>query len=150
MTEKEKAVENTLKWAGAGDKAFELAAQTEKAKLEGKPIPVTPEAIATTIKGAMKMFLDGNIADNKIKTILSANGLDMNNLRKSIVEQTMARALPKIINSGDIERLAQIADVAGEEPLIPKATKITRERVIIEVDGENVREVEAIEHRQDS
>ena len=64
-------------------------------------------------------------------------GLDMKKLRKSLVEETMANALPRIIAEGDIERLAQLAEMAGEAPKseIPDGAKrIMRERVIIELD----------------
>ena len=63
-------------------------------------------------------------------------GLDMNNLRRSIVEETIARAIPKIINEGDLDRLTQLGQLAGENPNsdIPDgAKKITRERVTIEI-----------------
>jgi hypothetical protein len=63
-------------------------------------------------------------------------GLDMKNLRKSIVEETMANALPRIIGEGDIERLAQLAQMAGETPeqeILDSAKTITRERIIIEL-----------------
>ena len=133
---KEKALDRANKWAGAGRKAHQLALATEKAALEGEIVPVTKENIETTIRGAMKLFLDGNISPKIAKKMQDA-GLDMNNLRKSLVEETIARAIPKIINEGDIERLTALAAMAGEstQPDIPDGAKrITRERVVIELD----------------
>lgn len=134
---KVKALDRANKWAPAGKAAHDLALATEKAALEGEVIPPTPENIEITIKGALKMFLDGKIQSRAIAQKIAAAGLDMNNLRKSLVEETMARAIPKIINEGDIERLQQIAQMAGETPEtdIPGGAKrITRERVVIELD----------------
>ena len=39
----------------------------------------------------------------------------MDDLRTSVVEQTLVRALPNIINAGDIERLAKIGMLGGEK-----------------------------------
>ena len=61
----------------------------------------------------------------------------MNNIRRSIVEQTIARAIPKIVNEGDLDKLTQLAQMAGENPNsdIPDGAKrITRERITIEVE----------------
>lgn len=138
MTEREKAANRALEWVNAGKEAFQLAKDTEKAKLDGESIPATPENVATTIRGAMKLFLDGNIKNPKIKEILGKS-LDMNNLRQSLVEETMSRAIAKIINDGDVERLAELGTMAGETPPVPQgAKKITQERVIIEIEPENV------------
>lgn len=138
MTEIEKAAERATKWIAAGDKAFELAKQQEKAKLDKMPLDANPENINITIQGAMKLFLDGNILNPKIKQALEQK-LDMNHLRRSIVEETMSRAIAKIINDGDIERLGELAKMAGEQPTVPQnATRITQERVIIEIDPQDV------------
>lgn len=134
---KVKALDRANKWAPAGKAAHDLALATEKAALEGEVVPMTKENIETTIKGALKLFLDGNIQSKDIIQKMKLAGLDMNNLRRSLVEQTVARAIPKIINEGDIERLQQIAQMAGESPdnEIPGGAKrITRERVVIELD----------------
>ena len=133
---KVKALDRANKWAGAGKQAHDLALATEKAVLEGEIIPPTKENIETTIRGAMKLFLDGNISPKIVKKI-QEEGLDMNNLRRSLVEETLARAIPKIINEGDIERLTALAAMAGESTQsdIPDGAKrITRERVVIELD----------------
>lgn len=132
-----KALDRANKWAGAGKEAHDLALATEKAALEGEIVPATPKNIETTIKGAIKLFLDGDIKSQKIIEKMQNAGLDMNNLRRSLVEETISRAIPQIVNSGDIERLTQLAQLAGENPAteIPDgAKKITRERVIIEVE----------------
>jgi len=132
-----KALDRANKWAPAGKKAHDLALATEKAALEGEIIPPTPENIEVTIKGAMKMFLDGNISSKRVADKLRQDGLDMNNLRKSLVEETMANAIPRIIAEGDIERLNALSEVAGETPKLDVpdgAKKITRERVIIEIE----------------
>lgn len=134
---KVKALDRANKWAPAGKEAHDLALAVEKAALEGEVVPMTKENIETTIKGALKLFLDGDIKSKDIIQKMKLAGLDMNNLRRSLVEQTVARAIPKIINEGDIERLQQIAQMAGESPdnEIPEGAKrITRERVVIELD----------------
>ncbi|MBO7735512.1 MAG: hypothetical protein J6S67_23305 [Methanobrevibacter sp.] len=134
---KEKALDRANKWAGAGRKAHQLALATEKAALEGEIISPTKENIETTIRGAMKLFLDGNICSKEIVRKMQAAGLDMNNLRRSLVEKTISQAIPKIMNEGDIERLMQLAAMAGEstQPDIPDGAKrITRERVVIELE----------------
>ena len=137
IAKKEAAAERAEKWANAGKEAFALAVRSEKAALEGEIIEPTKKDIETTIKGALKLFLDGNIIDKKIIEKIKAAGLDMNNLRKSLVEQTVARAIPQIINSGDIERLAQLGEMAGETPEtdIPQGAKrVVRERIEITLD----------------
>ena len=132
-----KALDRANKWAPAGKEAHDLALQTEKAALEGEIVPMTKENLETTIKGALKLFLDGDIKSHKVIDSMRKTGLDMQNLRRSIVEETMANALPRIIREGDIERLTALAQMAGEQPEleVPEGTKkITRERVIIEID----------------
>lgn len=132
-----KALDRANKWAGAGKEAHDLALATEKAALEGEIVPATPKNIETTIKGAIKLFLDGDIKSQKIIEKMQRAGLDMNNLRRSLVEETISRAIPQIVNSGNIERLTQLAQLAGENPAaeIPDgAKKITRERVTIEIE----------------
>ena len=136
---KEKALDRANKWAPAGKKAHDLALSVEKAALEGEIVQMTPENLETTIKGAMKLFLDGNISSKDVANKLKARGLDMHNIRRSIVEQTMANAIPRMIDEGDIERVAAVAEMAGEAPKpdIPEnAKRITRERVIIEIADE--------------
>lgn len=132
-----KALDRANKWAGAGKEAHDLALATEKAALEGEIVPATPKNIETTIKGAIKLFLDGDIKSQKIIEKMQNAGLDMNNLRRSLVEETISRAIPQIVNSGDIERLTQLAQLAGENLAaeIPDGAKrITRERVTIEIE----------------
>lgn len=132
-----KAIDRANKWAGAGKEAHDLALATEKAALEGELLPATPKNIEVTIKGAIKLFLDGDIKSQKIIEKMKLAGLDMNNLRRSIVEETIARAIPKIINEGDLDKLTQLGQLAGENPNndIPDgAKKITRERVTIEIE----------------
>lgn len=137
VAQKHKAAKQATKWAGAGEEAFKLAQQVAAEPITGKIVPSTPKNVGITIRGALKMFLDGNISSTKIQEQIKNSGLDMNDLRKSIVEQTVARALPQIINKGDIERLTAIAELAGEKPEddIPAGAKrIMRERVIIEME----------------
>lgn len=132
-----KALDRANKWAPAGKEAHDLALATEKAALEGEIVPVTPKNLEITIRGALKLFLDGDIRSKTIIEKMKASGLDMKNLRRSIVEETVARAIPKIINEGDIERLTALAQMAGEQPEleVPEGTKkITRERITIEVE----------------
>ncbi len=134
---KMKALERANKWAPAGKEAHDLALTTEKAAIEGEIVPATPKNIETTIKGAIKLFLDGDIKNKEIIQKMQLAGLDMNNIRRSIVEQTIARAIPKIVNEGDLDKLTQLAQMAGENPNsdIPDGAKrITRERITIEVE----------------
>jgi hypothetical protein len=132
-----KALDRANKWASAGKEAHDLALSVEKAALEGEIVPMTKENLEITIKGALKLFLDGDISSRKVINNMQKAGLDMKKLRRSLVEETMANALPKIIADGDIERLSQLAEMAGESPKteIPDGAKrIMRERVIIELD----------------
>lgn len=132
-----KALDRANKWAPAGKEAHDLALETEKAALEGEIVPVTQKNLEITIRGALKLFLDGNIKSQKIIEKMKLAGLDMNNLRRSLVEETVSRAIPQIVNSGDVERLMQLAQMAGETPEndIPEGAKrITRERVTIEIE----------------
>lgn len=132
-----KALDRANKWAPAGKEAHDLALATEKAALEGEIVPVTPKNLEITIRGALKLFLDGDIKSKKIIEKMKLAGLDMNNLRRSLVEETVSRAIPQIVNSGDVERLMQLAQMAGETPdndIPDGAKRITRERVTIEID----------------
>lgn len=116
IKEKEQAVKKASKWAGAGDDAYRLACQCEKSKVYNEPMPpATPENIATTISGAMRLFLDGKIISPSIREMLAKTGLNMDFFRQSIVEETIARALQNIINSGDYEALAKLGALAGEK-----------------------------------
>ena len=125
----EKAAKRAADWAGAGDKAHALALTVEKAALEGEIVPMTKENLKTTIRGALKLFFDGNIADKSIAALMQKTGLDMTNLRRSLVEQTIARAVPKIVNSGDIERLIQLGALIGESSQ-KDTTTVTREELL--------------------
>lgn len=125
----EKAAKRAAQWAGAGEKAHALALRTEKAALEGEIVPITKENLRTTIRGALKLFFDGNIADKNIAALMQKTGLDMENLRRSLVEQTISRAIPKIVNSGDIERLLQLGALIGESSE-KDTTTVTREELL--------------------
>lgn len=125
----EKAAKRAAQWAGAGEKAHALALRVEKAALEGEIVPMTKENLRTTIRGALKLFFDGNIADKSIIDKMRVSGLDMENLRRSLVEQTISRAIPKIVNSGDIERLLQLGALIGESSE-KDTTTITREELL--------------------
>ena len=125
----EKAAKRAAQWAGAGEKAHALALRVEKAALEGEIVPMTKENLRTTIRGALKLFFDGNIADKSIIDKMRVSGLDMENLRRSLVEQTIARAVPKIVNSGDIERLLQLGALIGESSE-KDTTTVTREELL--------------------
>lgn len=109
-------VEKASAWATGGAKALELAADTEYANATNGALPPnTSRNRAITISSAVKMFFDGLIADPNIKEVMTQAGLDMKDLRSSIVEKTLAHALPAIINSGDIERLARLGMLGGEK-----------------------------------
>ena len=125
----EKAAKRAAQWAGAGEKAHALALRVEKAALEGEIVPMTKENLRTTIRGALKLFFDGNIADKSIIDKMRMSGLDMENLRRSLVEQTISRAIPKIVNTGDIERLLQLGALIGESSE-KDTTTVTREELL--------------------
>lgn len=125
----EKAAKRAAQWTGAGDKAHALALTVEKAALDGEIVPMSKDNIRTTIRGALKLFFDGNIADKNIAALMQKTGLDMTNLRRSLVEQTIARAVPKIVNTGDIERLLQLGALIGESSE-KDTTTVTREELL--------------------
>ena len=69
-----------------------------------------------------------------MKNALIASGLDPENLRQSLIEETLANALPQIIGQGDVERLMNLATLAGEKPdddIPQNAKKVVRERIEI-------------------
>lgn len=111
----EKAAERAEEWAGAGNKALALAQDAAYAEMHGEEIPATPQNVATTIQGAIRLFLNGEIKDTRIRAVMENAGLNMNSLRTDIVEQVMARALPRMIENGEIERLLAIAKAIGED-----------------------------------
>lgn len=128
-----KAIKNIESWASAGKDAYKLAQQVETAKLKGETVPATKQNLEITIRGAIKQFFDGEMSP-ALKKKLEKDGLDMNRIRKTIVEETLMNAIPRIIAEGDIERLTAIADLSGEKPEqdIPQnAKKLIRERVEI-------------------
>lgn len=106
-----KAQAEAVKEWGAADRAAFEQAQDEPVSDGSK----TPAEIAQTISAAVKLFFDGKIKDETIRNTIEKNGLNMNDLRTSVVEQTLVRALPNIINAGDIERLAKIGMLGGEK-----------------------------------
>lgn len=135
LKDQEQAIKRVSSWASAGKEAFKLAQQVEAAKINGEIVPATPKNIEITIRGAIKQFFDGDVSP-ALKRKLEKDGLDMNRIRQQITEETMVTALQHIIAEGDIERLVNIADMAGEktEEIPANAKRITRERVVIEVE----------------
>jgi hypothetical protein len=115
LKEKEQAAKKAEKWAGAGQAAFDLAKDAEKAKLDGTKLPATNKNIAITLRGSGKIFMDGDIISESLKKQLTESGLDMTRLRQSITEQVLARAIQKAINTGSIPMLNEIAAFIGEE-----------------------------------
>ena len=136
LEQEKKAVKTIQKWAGAGKDAYRAVQKIESAKLHGEPVELTKKEKTALVSGAVRLFLNGEMSA-KTRKLLSDNGLDPDNLRKSIVEATMPQTLAKIITEGDIERLIALGQLAGEKPEtdIPSGAKrILRERVIIEMD----------------
>jgi len=136
IEQEKKAVKTIQKWAGAGKDAYRTVQKIESAKLHGEVVELTKKEKTALVSGAVKLFLDGDVSA-KTRKLLSDNGLDPDNLRKSIVEATMPQTLAKIITEGDIERLVALGQLAGEKPesdLPVGAKKITRERVTIEIE----------------
>lgn len=136
LEQEKKAVKTIQKWAGAGKDAYRAVQKIESAKLHGEVADLTKKEKTALVSGAVRLFLNGEMSA-KTRKLLSDNGLDPDNLRKSIVEATMPQTLAKIITEGDIERLIALGQLAGEKPEtdIPSGAKrILRERVIIEMD----------------
>lgn len=136
LEQEKKAVKTIQKWAGAGKDAYRAVQKIESAKLHGEVPDLTKKEKTALVSGAVKLFLDGDVSA-KTRKLLSDNGLDPDNLRKSIVEATMPQTLAKIITEGDIERLVALGQLAGEKPEIdiPQGAKrFIRERVEIILD----------------
>lgn len=137
LEQEKKAVRAVQKWAGAGEDAYRTVQKIESAKLHGEPIVLSNKEKQNLVSGALKLFLDGEVS-SKTRKLLTATGLDPDNLRKSIVEETMPQTLARIIAEGDIERFIALGQLAGEpktEPEIPQGAKrIVRERVEIIID----------------
>ena len=136
LEQEKKAVKNVQKWAGAGEDAYRTVQKIEAAKLNGESVELTNKEKRSLVSGAVRLFLDGDISA-KTRKMLSENGLDPDNLRKSIVEATMPQTLARIISEGDIERFVALGELAGEKPEIevPQGAKrILRERVIVELE----------------
>lgn len=136
LEQEKKAVKTIQKWAGAGEDAYHTVQKIESAKLNNEPIVLSNKEKNSLVSGALKLFLDGDISP-KTRKLLADNGLDPDNLRKSIIEETMPQTLAKIITEGDIERFVALGQLAGEKPEqdIPQGAKrILRERVIIEME----------------
>ena len=136
LEQEKKAVRAVQKWAGAGEDAYRTVQKIESAKLHGEPIVLSNKEKQNLVSGALKLFLDGEVSP-KTRKLLTETGLDPDNLRKSIVEETMPQTLARIIAEGDIERFIALGQLAGEpktEPEIPQGAKrVMRERVIIEI-----------------
>lgn len=136
LEQEKKAVKTIQKWAGAGKDAYRTVQKIESAKLHNEPVVLSNKEKQNLVSGALKLFLDGDVSP-KTRKLLADNGLDPDNLRKSIVEETMPQTLAKIITEGDIERFVALGQLAGEKPEqdIPQGAKrILRERVIIEIE----------------
>lgn len=136
LEQEKKAVKTIQKWAGAGEDAYRTVQKIESAKLHNEPVVLSNKEKQNLVSGALKLFLDGDVSP-KTRKLLADNGLDPDNLRKSIVEETMPQTLAKIITEGDIERFVALGQLAGEKPEqdIPQGAKrIMRERVIIEME----------------
>lgn len=147
--EVDKSFKRVAGWAGT--KAYDIALDAEAKRLNGEPVNLTKEEIKTTIAASIKRFLDGDISDPYVKQLLRTGNLDLEHLRTSLVEQTLANAIPDIVANGQIERLIKLGEAAEPDSMAttPKAI-VTRERVIIELNGDDVHELHQIDHRQDS
>ena len=137
LEQEKKALRTVQKWAGAGDEAYRTVQKIESAKLHGEPVVLSNKEKQALVSGAVRMWLNGEITPRGKKVLLD-NNIDPENLRRDIVEASMPQAIAKIIADGDIERFIALGQLAGEpkaEQEIPQgAKKITRERVIIELD----------------
>ena len=134
LKEEQQAVKRIAKWANDKE-AFQTVAKIESAKLHGEVYQPTQKDIKVLTRSALRNFLDGNCSA-KMKNALIASGLDPENLRQSLIEETLANALPQIIGQGDVERLMNLATLAGEKPdddIPQNARRVIRERVEIEI-----------------
>lgn len=145
LSEFNKRAAEAEKWAGGGKDAYNLAIDEQFAEMNNTRLPATPKNIATTISGAVRMFFDGMIEDEEAKKYLEKNGLDMNNLRKHVVEKTLIHAIPDIVNNGDIERLAKLGILAGEkiDPGATGANTVVR-YITPEEDKETLNHIESV------
>jgi hypothetical protein len=135
LKEEQQAVNRIVKWSN-DDEAFQTVAKIESAKLNGEIYQPTQKDIKVLTRSVLRGFLDGNCS-NKMKNTLIASGLNPENLRQSLIEETLTNALPQIVGQGDIERLMNLATLAGEKPdddIPQNAKKIIRERVEIIID----------------
>lgn len=114
-TDFDKAADKAEKWAAGGKDALNLATKVQAAAMVGETVPATPKNVKTTVQAAIKMFLDGAIDNPAVKAALSDYGLNMDNIRKSLTEQVLARAIPNMIAEGDISALVALAKAAGED-----------------------------------
>lgn len=121
LAEYNRRAKRAEQWAKGSEEAYHLAVECESADMNGEQIVSTPKNRAITFKAALKMFLDGEIQDPELREMMESKGLSMNNIRTALVEQTMARRIPKIINDGDIESCLKLGIAAGED-LNPAAT----------------------------
>lgn len=116
IKERNKAINESIKWGeSGGSKALDLALESKMAELNGTTPPLaTPENIKTTISTALKMVLDGKIKSPRLKKTLTEYGLNVDDIRTSVVEETLASAIPMIVDRGDVDKLNRIAQMIGE------------------------------------
>lgn len=135
LQEKNKAINDAIKWGVAGGpKALDLALESKTAEMYGTPPPpATPENIKTTISTAIKLVLDGKIKSPRLKQTLAEQGLNVEDIRTSIVEETLASAIPEIIGKGDVDKLNRIAQMIGESAQgnTPTANQISVQYITI-------------------
>ncbi len=138
LEDEKKAVKRITSWAGAGEDAYKVVQKIEAGKLNGEPYEPTQKETTALLSGALKMYFDGNISKKGKQALLDAGlNLDVQNLRKEVIEAVMPVALHKKIATGDIESIMALGQLMGEKPEqeIPNnAKRITRERVVIELD----------------
>lgn len=138
LEDEKKAVKRITSWAGAGEDAYKVVQKIEAGRLNGEPYEPTQKETTALLSGALKMWFDGNISKKGKQALLDAGlNLDVQNLRKEVIEAVMPVALHKKIATGDIESIMALGQLMGEKPEqeIPNnAKRITRERVVIELD----------------
>lgn len=138
LEDEKKAVKRITSWAGAGEDAYKVVQKIEAGRLNGEPYEPTQKETTALLSGALKMWFDGNITKKGKQALLDAGlNLDVQNLRKEVIEAVMPIALQKKIVTGDIESIMALGQLMGEKPEqeIPNnAKRITRERVVIELD----------------
>lgn len=105
-------------YGSAGLEILNHRAQIVRSQYYGTPMPeITPHICEISFRAAANLFLNGKVRSRKVRQMLEDMGLDVTDLRHSILEATLANAIPRIIQTGDLDALARLSKLAGETTL---------------------------------